>query len=51
MKRIARVISPVIAAVALTAVLSASAFAAAPKGHVVNPGTISITDPAPAAQR
>ena len=51
MKRIARVVSPVITAVALTAVLSASAFAATPKVHVSSPGSVSISDPVPAAQR
>jgi hypothetical protein len=50
MKRIARIVAPVIAAVALTAALSASAFAASPKVHVSNPGSISIPDPVPAAQ-
>ena len=51
MKRIARIVAPVLAAVALTAALSASAFAASPKVGVSNPGSISITDPVPAAQR
>jgi hypothetical protein len=50
MKRIARVAAPVIAAVALTAALSASAFAATPKVHVPAPGTISIPGPVPAAR-
>jgi hypothetical protein len=48
MKRIARIVAPVIAAVALTAALSASAFAATPKVH--NPGGIFITDPVPAVR-
>ena len=50
MKRLARMVAPFIAAVALTAALSASAFAASPKVNVSNPGSISITDPVPAAQ-
>jgi peptidoglycan/LPS O-acetylase OafA/YrhL len=48
MKRIARIVAPVIAAVALTAALSASAFAASPKADVPAKGGVSTTIPVPA---
>jgi hypothetical protein len=50
MKRIARIVAPVIAAVALTAALSSSAFAMSQKVHVPGPGSVSIPDPVPAAR-
>ena len=50
MKRLARIVAPVIAAVALTAALSASAFAASPKVQVPGSHPITVPGPVPAVR-